>query len=79
MEFESKITSKGRTTIPKAVREALGLKLGDTLRYSIVDGVVKMMPTISAVSLYGILKYEGKTKTLEEMEEGIRKGATKGW
>ena len=31
--LESRITSKGRTTIPKSVREALGVKPGDRIRY----------------------------------------------
>jgi AbrB family looped-hinge helix DNA binding protein len=31
--FVSRITSKGRTVIPKAVRERLRLKPGDFLRY----------------------------------------------
>jgi antitoxin PrlF len=33
----SKITSKSQTVIPKAVREKLGLKPGDLLRY-VFDG-----------------------------------------
>jgi AbrB family looped-hinge helix DNA binding protein len=33
----SKVTSKFRTVIPKPVRERLGLKGGDALRYRIAD------------------------------------------
>ena len=36
----SRVTSKAQTTIPKAVRSALGLAEGDTLVYDIVDGRV---------------------------------------
>jgi antitoxin PrlF len=36
----SRVTSKAQTTIPKAVRAALGLSEGDTLVYDIVDGQV---------------------------------------
>lgn len=36
----SRVTSKAQTTIPKAVRAALGLAEGDTLVYDIVDGQV---------------------------------------
>ena len=37
----SKVTSKSQTVIPREVREKLGLKPGDRLRYSITDkGVV---------------------------------------
>ena len=34
MEF-AKITARGRTTIPKAVREAAGLRAGDVLAFEI--------------------------------------------
>jgi antitoxin PrlF len=37
----SKVTSKFQTVIPKPVRERLGLKTGDALRYTVAaDGVV---------------------------------------
>lgn len=38
----SRLTSKAQTTIPKSVREALGLKDGDQLIYEIVDAAVLM-------------------------------------
>lgn len=33
----SKLTSKAQTTIPQAVRAALGLEQGDAIHYEIVD------------------------------------------
>jgi len=36
----SKLTSKAQTTIPQAVRTALGLKPGDDIAYVIEDGRV---------------------------------------
>jgi len=36
----SKLTSKAQTTVPQAVRTALGLKPGDELAYSIEPGRV---------------------------------------
>lgn len=36
----SRITSKAQTTVPQAVRKALGLKPGDDLVYEIRDGQV---------------------------------------
>ena len=38
----AKITSKARTTLPKDVREALGVKPGDTLVYRIAKGKVTL-------------------------------------
>lgn len=39
----SRMTSKAQTTIPQAVRNALGLKPGDELAYQIEDGRVVLM------------------------------------
>lgn len=38
----SKITSKAQTTVPKEVREALGVKPGDMLVYRIAKGRVTL-------------------------------------
>lgn len=39
----SRLTSKAQTTIPQAVRNALGLKEGDELAYEITDGCVTLI------------------------------------
>ncbi|MDF1521307.1 MAG: type II toxin-antitoxin system PrlF family antitoxin [Trueperaceae bacterium] len=44
------MTSKAQTTIPKAVRVALGLAEGDTLVYDIVDGQV-VLRRLSEISV----------------------------
>ncbi|MFO1378175.1 MAG: type II toxin-antitoxin system PrlF family antitoxin [Steroidobacteraceae bacterium] len=33
----STLTSKGQTTIPRDVREAVGLRPGDRMRYTVLD------------------------------------------
>jgi antitoxin PrlF len=38
--IHSRMSSKAQTTIPRAVREALGIKEGDVLAYEIEDGRV---------------------------------------
>lgn len=38
----SRITSKAQTTVPQAVRNALGLREGDELAYDIRDGRVTL-------------------------------------
>jgi antitoxin PrlF len=40
--IQSRITSKAQTTIPAAVRKALGLKEGDLVAYRIEEGRVIM-------------------------------------
>lgn len=42
--LESAITSRGQTTLPKPVRQALGVKSGDRVRYIIPDNEVRILP-----------------------------------
>lgn len=39
-EFSSTITTKGQVTIPRLVREYLGVKPADTVEFTIKDGAV---------------------------------------
>ena len=73
--IESAITSKGRTTLPKAVREALGVGSGDRVRYVILDNEVRMLPVRSLARLFGALKHAGPSVTLSRMERAIADGA----
>ena len=74
---ESTITSRGRTTLPKPVREALGVAPGDRVRYVILDDGVRILPRRPIESLFGALKsqYSGPPATLEDMDRAIAKGA----
>jgi AbrB family looped-hinge helix DNA binding protein len=38
VDAAARITSKGRITIPKAVREALGLSVGDRVVFRVIEG-----------------------------------------
>ena len=50
--MELAITTKGQATIPKAIREHLGLKAGDRLKFFIhPDGSVVLLPKRSALCL----------------------------
>ena len=73
--IESGITSKGQTTLPKAVREALGVEPGDRVRYAIFDGKVMMMPAKPVSRLFGVLQHDGPPATLEDMDRAIAEGA----
>jgi AbrB family looped-hinge helix DNA binding protein len=73
MGYESKLTSKGQTTIPVEVREFLKLKPGDRVGYELKDGKVQVVRKVrSALDLAGIL-HDPKRKpvTIEEMDEAI--------
>ncbi len=75
--IESAITKKGQTTLPKAVREVLGVQVGDRVRYVIFQGEVRILPVRPISRLFGTLQYDSVV-SLEEMEQAIADGACGG-
>lgn len=71
----STLTSKGQTVIPKAIRDYLGLKPGDSLDFVVLDeGEVLIRPLAHDVrTLRGVLRRPGrKPVTVEEMKRTIK-------
>jgi antitoxin PrlF len=73
----SAITVKGQTTIPKAIREHLGLKPGDRVKFFLhPDGSVALLPKIPTSALRGIVRsHHRQPVTLQEMDDAIAQGA----
>jgi antitoxin PrlF len=75
------LTSKGQTTIPKEIRDLLGLAAGDKLDFVVEsDGRVVLRPATQDVrELKGMLRKKGrKPVSLEEMDRAIAAGAARG-
>lgn len=51
----STLGSKGRTTIPRDVRRALGIRPGDRLEYEVADGGVSLRVQPGLMALRGAL------------------------
>ena len=68
------VTSKGQITIPKIVRDELGLREGDRVAFRILDdGSVIVEPeTVDLLDLAGVLKPQRKGVTLADMDKAIR-------
>jgi antitoxin PrlF len=74
--MESAITAKGQATIPKAIREYLGVKPGDRIKFFLhPNGSVVLLPKLPAAALRGMLKTPRPPVTIEEMDEAIASGA----
>lgn len=67
------VTSKGQTTIPKEIRDRLGLGQGTRIEWRIENGAAIVRPRkIRAADLAGVLHRPGmKPVTVEEMDEAI--------
>ena len=64
MSAESTLTSKGQTTIPKDIRDSLGLRSGDRITFTLMpDGTVQMrVKNKSALALAGSLRRRGRKR-----------------
>src|SRR6516162_11612155 len=77
--MESAITAKGQATIPKAIREHLGLKPGDRVKFFVhPDGSVVLLPKLSASALRDIVRPRRRPVTIEEMGAAAADGAANG-
>jgi antitoxin PrlF len=62
MDTDATLTSKGQTTIPKPIRDSLGMKTGDKITFTLMpDGVVVMRVKNKRVAdLAGLLHKKGR-------------------
>ncbi|MBO9589868.1 MAG: AbrB/MazE/SpoVT family DNA-binding domain-containing protein [Devosia sp.] len=68
------MTSKGQTTVPKEVRDFLGLSEGAQMEWIMDDGKAIVRPrTLRAVDLAGFLGKppNGRRASVEDMDEAI--------
>jgi antitoxin PrlF len=68
------LTSKGQVTLPKSVRERLGVETGDRLEFiESEEGFLVVAATRDIRSLKGIVGQPKKPVTLDEMNRAIEK------
>ena len=76
----TRLSSKGQVVLPQAVRERCGLNAGDELvvmetERGILLSPARKRPLTGVNEVFGSLRYAVKAKSLEDMEDAIRKGA----
>jgi antitoxin PrlF len=74
----STMTTKGQVTIPKVVRDALGVRSGDRVAFYVhANGSVTVQAeTVDLLSLCGSITPGRRGVTIEDMQDAIRrKGA----
>lgn len=62
MTTDATLTSKGQTTIPKEIRDSLGLHPGDRMTFTLMPDktVVMRVKTKSVMELAGLLRKKGR-------------------
>ncbi len=70
----AKLTTKGQVTIPKEIRERMGLRAGDELRFSLRDdGSAIVEPHKRDLrSLRGSVKPKDRQVSIEDMKDAVR-------
>ena len=68
------VTSKGQITLPKSVRDRLGIEAGDRLEFvESEQGFLVVAATRDIRSLKGIVGRHKKAATIEDMNSAIEK------
>lgn len=72
------VTSKGQITIPKPVREALGVRPGDRVAFRLgADGTVTVeAETVDLRALRGSIQPQMRGVSVQAMNAAIRRSAT---
>ena len=70
----AKLTTRGQVTIPKEIRDRMGLRAGDELRFSLRDdGSAIVEPhTRDLRSLRGSVKPKDRQVSIEDMKDAVR-------
>jgi len=78
--MESAITVKGQATIPKPIRDHLGLQPGDRIKFFVhPDGSVVLLPKLPVSAIRGLLKSPNRRRvTTEQIAAAAAHGAMKG-
>jgi AbrB family looped-hinge helix DNA binding protein len=76
----TKLSSKGQVIIPKEIRSRHHWEAGQELQAIDTDDGILLRPAspfpeTTMKDVVACLSYSGKAKTLDEMEEAIKKGA----
>ena len=77
LSLQSTVTSKGQTTIPKELRDALGIKEGTHLRWKLESGVLTVRAKTKRLEDFvPMVPPNGRHVTIEEMNEDIGRAVT---
>ena len=70
----STVTDKGQVTLPKALRDRLGIQAGSKVEFAVLaDGTVRMRVLArGSAGLFGLLAVPGEAaRSLEEIDAGV--------
>jgi AbrB family looped-hinge helix DNA binding protein len=80
----TRLSSKGQVIIPKALRSSHNWEVGqEFVAIDVGDGILlkpkKPFLETTLAQVAGCLKYRGKAKSLDELEDAVRLGVMEQW
>jgi AbrB family looped-hinge helix DNA binding protein len=78
MQNVSKITVKGQVTIPKNVRDELGVSPGDVIVFTKKGGDIVIKPASTLLDLKGVIVSPKKIKDWASVRKIVKKSVAKG-
>jgi AbrB family looped-hinge helix DNA binding protein len=82
--MQVKIREKGQMTLPKEIRDKVGVETGESLTVLVIDGEIRMRPAKGVVdrlfgSMTSDLEQSEPKETLEETLAREKQSAAEGW
>ena len=77
MQNVSKITVKGQVTIPKKVRDELGVTPGDVIVFTKKGGEIVIKPASTLLDLKGVIVTPKKIKDWASVRKSVKKSVGK--
>ncbi len=78
--MQATITSKGRVTLPKPIRDELHLEPGDKIDFVVEGDGLRVTPVNARVTqLKGVLPQPAVPVSLQEMDAAIARAAARRW
>ena len=80
MDAAARMTSKGQITVPKAVRDALGLEAGDRVTFRVTEGRAQMSRDLDLLDLAGAVEVPlaKRGTSWDEVRRSVRSGRAPG-
>jgi AbrB family looped-hinge helix DNA binding protein len=78
-----KVRDKGQMTLPKEIREEIGLEVGESLSVLVIDGEIRMRPVKGVVErtagMFSEYAKANRGKSIEQILAEEKDAIAKGW
>ena len=81
--MQVKVRGKGQMTLPKEIREEVGLEVGESLSVLVIDGEIRMRPVKGVVErtagIFSEYANANRGRPIEQILAEEKEGIARGW